>query len=365
MWKHAITASDNNTEIKVWCCETWQCTQKLVFKSAVNSSELSFTAEIDRTSSYLVLSDIKNRGLFVLQIEKETEETNNLRSVLNKSLEDISTNSSTESPASSIAYIKSVSEFPLSSPILSFGIIDAAVRKYKCSFNDNYLIEELDDYDEENHLLFCVVLHMFIVQPKSVQECHVLYQPTLSEESEVQSDLSQDSDTNKNDSALNTLDKSIEAISIKSDDNRLAGPSSEHSIVNNIKPINQSLALALDNMLSSVNLMTSPKQNKIDNTIIHPNINLPTKPPAQISLMTPDSFNSPPGKITPEGVSNEVLSTLRMLAQASPAEIKRKSADSINILNLVNNKVIEEKEQLKIRQSVELSNNQILGMFFF
>lgn len=51
-----------------------------------------------------------------------------------------------------------------------------------------------------------------------------------------------------------------------------------------------------------------------------------------------------------------------MLAQVqSPPDAKRKSADNMNLLNLVNNKAIEDQEQRKILQSVEL-NNQILGM---
>lgn len=60
--------------------------------------------------------------------------------------------------------------------------------------------------------------------------------------------------------------------------------------------------------------------------------------------------------MTPEGVSSEVLSTLRMLAQVqSPQDVNRKSAENMNLLNLVNNKVIEDQEQKKIRKSVELS----------
>lgn len=54
----------------------------------------------------------------------------------------------------------------------------------------------------------------------------------------------------------------------------------------------------------------------------------------------------------PDGVSNEVLNTLRMLAKAP--DVRQKSVDNKNILNLVNNKVIEEQEHQKvIRQSSE------------
>lgn len=79
----------------------------------------------------------------------------------------------------------------MSSPVLSFGIVDAAIRKYKCGNTDGFFIEEMEDYDEENNCLYCVVIKMFIVQPKSLQECHIFYQPTLFEsDTEVKSTLS-------------------------------------------------------------------------------------------------------------------------------------------------------------------------------
>lgn len=57
----------------------------------------------------------------------------------------------------------------------------------------------------------------------------------------------------------------------------------------------------------------------------------------------------------------EVLSTLFMLAQVqSPPDSKHKVAENANLLNLINNKVIEEQEHMKTRQSAEL-NNQIIG----
>lgn len=100
-----------------------------------------------------------------------------------------------------VVYIKSISEFPLSSGILSFSIVDAAVRRYKCA-NDNYMCEELDDYDEETSSIYCVVVHMYIVQSKSMQECHILYQPTVEDNVEVKSTMSS-SDTSGGLSRIN------------------------------------------------------------------------------------------------------------------------------------------------------------------
>lgn len=56
----------------------------------------------------------------------------------------------------------------------------------------------------------------------------------------------------------------------------------------------------------------------------------------------------------------EVLSTIRMLAKVQSPPDAKKKAESLNILNLVNNKALEEHE-LKVRKSVELSK-QIIGM---
>lgn len=254
---------------------------------------------------------MKNRGLYVLQIQKNVGTTllRNSDAMLTKRLNNTSVKSEdvasstissragsdttlidndVNTEAKSFAYIKSISEFPLSSPILSFGIVDAAVRKYKCAFNDSYLIDELDDYDEENHLLYCVVIHMFLVQPKSVQECHVLYQPSVSEASDVASTISEGNGelnssfmaSNDDDSAV-VLDQPL-SLEDSSLPERVITPQ-----------------VILDNSISTTKAAAaiSPNVNKTDNIVIHPNLGLPApptaKPAGSINLMTPDSFNSP------------------------------------------------------------------------
>lgn len=336
---------------------------------------------MDRTASYLILSDVKNRGLYVLQVQleasaaaekhseqdlnkskKSMSDTNNVsvktdNGELNASSSSKPTNSASDgSGERAIAYIKSVSEFPLSSPILSFGLVDAAVRKYKCAFNDSYLIDELDDYDEENHLLYCVVIHMFVVQPKSVQECHVLYQPTITEDADVRGSVGDDqkSGSGLSDSSSST-DVEPTPVVVTKDLPEIAASAEVRPVLDAEKP--------------PLNLMTSPNFKLLDIVTPHESTELTIAPPkptaAPINLMTPDSFQSPPGLSTPEGVSSEVRSTLRMLAQAqSPAEIKRKSAETVKLLNLVSSQINEEQElhqKALLRQSAE-HNSQILGM---
>lgn len=197
--------------------------------------------------------------MFVLQIEKPTVQSLNT-TVTSNNTSEMSVELD-KKDNQRIAFIKSISEFPLSSAILSFGIVDAEVRRYKPNYNDNYLLDDMEEYDEETNSLYCVVIRMYLVQPKSVQECRVLYQPTVSVHTDVASTLSGSyKDT--------SVELPIETNVLEKINNGSTKPA------------------VTDNAVKVVNL-TSPKSNKSD-TIPQTN---------SISLMTPDSFNSP-GKWT-------------------------------------------------------------------
>lgn len=243
----------------MWCCSTWECLQTVNFKSPVPDRELIFQAEIDHKSSYLVMSDLKNRSLYVLQIEKPNVQSVNTTATSANTSETSLELDKKDNRNGPSAFIKSISEFPLSSPILSFGIVDAEVRRYKPNYNDNYLIDDMEEYDEETNSLYCVVIRMYLVQPKSVQECRVLYQPTVSIHADVASTLSG-----------SYKESSIELSAEKNVLDKINN--------GNAKPVSDTAATAV----KIVNL-TSPKSNKSDNI---PQTN-------SISLMTPDSFNSP------------------------------------------------------------------------
>uniref|UniRef100_A0A1B0D1F1 Enhancer of mRNA-decapping protein 4 WD40 repeat region domain-containing protein n=1 Tax=Phlebotomus papatasi TaxID=29031 RepID=A0A1B0D1F1_PHLPP len=289
-WKHAITGADNNTEFKVWRCDTWTCIQTVTFKSSCSDFPLNLKAEIDKTSSYLMISDTINRGLYALQIVKTIKDDDSV-SEENGEKKDKGEGGAS-SNINSIAYIKSITEFPMSSPILSFGIVDAALRKYKCGVTDAYLIDEMDDYDEENNALYCVVIHMFLVQPKSVQECHVLYQPTLAIDSQMGSTLNLQPGEVSEDEGIR-------------DDEQI--PEKEFKSIISPKPTN------------SLNLSGGFGQ----------------KQSSQLNLMTPDSFHSPGKKDNvPDGVSEVVMSAIRMLAASTT------SPDQKNLLALVNSEEV-------------------------
>lgn len=168
LWKNAITYSEQKYELKLWCCETWNCLQSLVFRN-LGDVPLHLTLGMDRTASYMLVSDMYDQQLYVFHIDKS--------------------NANTTVNHRRLTCIKSVAKFPLASQILSFDIVSASVQQHKCGLSDAYLTNDIDDYDEENNCTHCVILKMYLVQPKSVQECNLLYLP-LTKRTDVQSTIS-------------------------------------------------------------------------------------------------------------------------------------------------------------------------------
>lgn len=149
-WRFAVTGCDNNSELKVWSCELWTCLQTITFAPNPSTGKMPvLKAGLDRSAGYLFLSDIYNKILYILSLAKDKGEA--------------------------LACVSTVSEFLLPYPILSFGIVDAVLRKIRSSG------ESLEDLDEEideecdEHL----VIFMYLVQPKSLQECHIVFKPAL------------------------------------------------------------------------------------------------------------------------------------------------------------------------------------------
>lgn len=383
LWKHAITCAENNTEIKVWCCETWECTQTIKFIPSIEQP-LCFKAEIDPTSSYLILSDMTTRELYVLQVRKDASLPSNgsaaitngkspegggdTKSDHNSTLLSNISSGTSASTSTNKAYISSIAEFPLSSPILSFGILDVAVRM--CKTSDAYLIEELEDYDEENSSLYCVVIRMFLVQPKSVQECHLFYQPNVTFGTDVRSTLSSISSSDYKNVSLTSISSGVAA----KETTPTNGPT-ENIPENN--PSTTEATSAVDELkrILSPNVITDPAAIRaVANTSGSSSGGAQPK----VTLMTPDSFAATSEKSSAantESVNPDVLNTLFMLANATkqqqlktsvPATVVPASGSSpndtlqadkqspLNMLNIVNSTMIEEQEQAKVRQSVEL-----------
>lgn len=208
--------------------------------------------------------------------------------------------------------------------------MNATLRKYKCAYNDVYLLEQLDDYDEDNLNRYCVVIHLYLVQPKSVQECHVLYQPSLSVASEVSSSLS----------ALS------EGVADRENDllNEVKTSASETLVSNTTSTPNTTttdLIMSPSSLIKTDSSLSEQSGQSANTTI---NVSKPTP----ITLMTPDSFHSS-GKISPEDpkntVSKEVFSTILMLAG-------EKLPGTVNA-SIMDNKMIEEQEKKKLEQQLQ------------
>jgi len=143
-WKFAITGANNNSELKVWSCESWTCLQTLSFQ-VTPDRPLKLSSCLDLAAGYLLLSDFHRKVLYVLELYTDNSET--------------------------VAAITSISEFLLPYPILSFGIVDAGKQFFKSA----NLQEVCDDNDEEN--VSGVLVKMYLVQPKSLQDCQVAFIP--------------------------------------------------------------------------------------------------------------------------------------------------------------------------------------------
>lgn len=175
-WKFALTGAENNTTIKIWSCKSWSCLQTITFTSGLqNEPSLGLKAMLDTSANYFLFSDFKSRSLYVLNMASDQED--------------------------SMAYCKSISEFLLPYPVLSFCIVDVEEQQNKCEQNCDDPFhrngssgdagDSPDDFDlhhnEAGSSGSCgescerrVCVRLYIVQPKGLQEGHLVYSPPRS-----------------------------------------------------------------------------------------------------------------------------------------------------------------------------------------
>ncbi|OAD54594.1 Enhancer of mRNA-decapping protein 4, partial [Eufriesea mexicana] len=250
-WRFAITGCDNNTELKVWCCEVWSCLQTIKFAPTPSTGKLPvLKAGLDLSAGYLLLSDIYNKALYILSVIKNINEDT--------------------------ASITTISEFLLPYPILSFGIVDAGLRKIR-PIDES--LENLCPCEEDTEEL--LVIRMYLVQPKSLQECHIAFKPA----SKVSAN-----------SLMDTL---------------------THDSLNYSEDL-QDMEIVNPNGISG--------ENCEENRSLSATIEATTNHNAGLNLMTPDAFSSPAKKENNELVScpsspklGTVLSVSPSLAQAVQA----------------------------------------------
>ncbi|KZC10882.1 PREDICTED: enhancer of mRNA-decapping protein 4 [Dufourea novaeangliae] len=146
-WRFAVTGCDNNTELKVWSCELWTCLQTITFAPTPSTGKLPvLKAALDPSAGYLLLSDLFNRVLYILSLTKDNGEAS--------------------------ASVSTISQLLLPYPILCFGIVDAGLRKIRSTGGS---LEDLRPCEEEADEQ--LVIKMYLVQPRSLQECHIAFKP--------------------------------------------------------------------------------------------------------------------------------------------------------------------------------------------
>uniref|UniRef100_A0A6P4EU10 Enhancer of mRNA-decapping protein 4 homolog n=1 Tax=Drosophila rhopaloa TaxID=1041015 RepID=A0A6P4EU10_DRORH len=361
-WQHVITTSDANTEIKLWNCSLWECLQTInVMASSPSSGQPgNFIAGIDRSANYLVLSCLDSLAVYVMQIGNTSRRDSG----------DVDSYSDGDGSDSS-KRIQNVAEFKLSSGILSFSIVNASMRRVKSSIESYYPIEEPDDFDDDSNSTSALVLHMFVVQAKSLQECQIIYQPcvAVAEKSERRSLSSKRSETPEDNLLIKQEPESpnngsagtvqLDALFAKSAKRSSTGSSS--AIVAVAAAAAAAPSVILQDAAKEAAKSESPQ--------------LSSAYPQHVNLMTPDAFSASgtstatavvvasttttstgsdscaAGGGKDRSIDSAVLQTLRMLATVTSKTSENPNAEVL--LNLMNNTLIEDREQQKLKEKLD------------
>ncbi|XP_077285857.1 enhancer of mRNA-decapping protein 4 homolog Ge-1 isoform X2 [Arctopsyche grandis] len=182
-WKFVVTGAENNSVLKIWSCQSWDCLQTIKFSPGPKYSSIALKAGLDQSAKYLLLSDIHRRVLFILHFDNSCDDNS--------------------------VYCKKISEFYLPYPILSFGIIDASLQVLKCASSCSDIYDQSTIYhspsdspddlkqtenevsnqeiltngcdDVENSFNANAVVRLYLIQPNRLQEGHVTFVPFNSE----------------------------------------------------------------------------------------------------------------------------------------------------------------------------------------
>jgi len=151
-WKFVVTGCNYNTELKVWCSSSWSCLQtlKLQRQDSDSNVQMRLKAVLDPSAQYLILSDIDARLLYVLNIEQSENK----------------------------AEIVSVGEFASLASVLSLSCVSAGVKKVVMTTEGVEVVDDTDAQDNHNDdypTTEKTVVKLYFVQPKSLQECSIIY----------------------------------------------------------------------------------------------------------------------------------------------------------------------------------------------
>lgn len=284
-WKFAITGAENNSELKVWSCESWTCLQTVKFKPKDQNKGIVLKAGLDLGAGHLLLSDIYNKVLYIFQISKDKLD--------------------------SVAYISSASEMFLQSPILSFGIVDAGLRHVKSVSSSS--LDEIcnEDLDDQLPTTPAVVVKMFIVQPKSLHECHiVLPAPASVAVDDQASTVSKDShvfqdnfsDVSLNMITMNGTDMDSQLINITKDeitDSKHSTSPANHQHTQQEQQLQHKQVEEKHDVDDDDDEEEEEEEERGQQQV--------QQPPQQLNLMTPDAFSSPAKKESPTEILNPLV----------------------------------------------------------
>ncbi|XP_030831075.1 enhancer of mRNA-decapping protein 4 isoform X2 [Strongylocentrotus purpuratus] len=171
-WRFLITGADQNRELKVWCTVQWICLQKIRFGSSPNDIQPCLKVKLDLSASFLMATDIRRKVLYVIQLYQQHDD--------------------------GTAHFSSVTEFLLMQPMLSFAIVDAGRCRTKQTQEEAEDGEELqtgefeevaaegEDGDNMNNgQAVSVLVKMFCVFSRALQELQIRFQPSPSVKQEI------------------------------------------------------------------------------------------------------------------------------------------------------------------------------------
>ncbi|KAJ3596303.1 hypothetical protein NHX12_002712 [Muraenolepis orangiensis] len=158
-WRFLITGADQNQELKMWCTVSWTCLQTIRFSpDPFNSTVMpSIKASLDLSASFLILTDVQRKVLYVMELHQDQVKGR--------------------------ASFTAVSEFLLTHPVLSFGVLDVTQSRQRHT--------EVLPAEEESESMTTegnqgtpesksgIQIKLFCVHTKSLQDVQIWFQPTL------------------------------------------------------------------------------------------------------------------------------------------------------------------------------------------
>ncbi|KAG0719455.1 Enhancer of mRNA-decapping protein 4 [Chionoecetes opilio] len=187
-WKYAVTGACNNSELRVWSCESWQCHQTLRFvptRQDPPQTPLVFKATMDPSANFLLLSDIHRRVMYVIVVYQDGNSGgggggNSISGGISGGNCCLVKNSG-DGVVDGIAQLVSVSELPVQYPGLFLSITDAAWKPYKRWKHDHMHDAAQNPHDDEDmespDMVDGVVLRCVLINTVSLQEATLRFKP--------------------------------------------------------------------------------------------------------------------------------------------------------------------------------------------